>query len=103
MVTQAPKKTAVFAAIAFSLSCIGLIIFVWTQVGGSIPFAPQGYRVKALFSETGLLVANADVRISGVKIGKVTAVQPRGIDSLVTIDIDHQYAPIPVNTRAILR
>src|ERR1700728_1439410 len=103
MVTQAPKKTAVFAAIAFSLSCIGLMIFVWTQFGGSIPFAPQGYRVKALFTETGLLVPNADVRISGVNVGKVTNVQARGVDSLVTMNIDHQYAPIPTDTRAILR
>lgn len=103
MVTQAPRRSAVFAAIAFSLSCVGLIIFVWTQFGGTIPFAPQGYRVKALFSETGLLVPNADVRISGVNIGKVANVQPRGIDSLVTLNIDHQYAPIPTDTRAILR
>jgi phospholipid/cholesterol/gamma-HCH transport system substrate-binding protein len=103
MVTQAPKKMAVFAAIAFSLSCVGLMIFVWTQFGGSIPFAPQGYRIKALFQETGLLVANADVRVAGVNIGKVTAVAPEGIDSLVTMNIDSQYAPIPTDTRAILR
>jgi phospholipid/cholesterol/gamma-HCH transport system substrate-binding protein len=90
-------------AIAFTLSCVGLIIFVWTQFGGTIPFAAQGYRVKALFSETGLLVPNADVRISGVNIGKVTAVQPEGINSLVTMDINQQYAPIPSDTRAILR
>ena len=78
MVTQAPKRSAVLAAVAFTLSCIGLMIFVWTQFGGTIPFAPQGYRVNALFTETGLLVPNADVRISGVNVGKVTAVQARG-------------------------
>ena len=71
MVTQAPKRSAVLAAVAFALSCVGLIIFVWTQFGGTIPFAPQGYRVHALFKETGLLVPNADVRISGVNVGKV--------------------------------
>jgi phospholipid/cholesterol/gamma-HCH transport system substrate-binding protein len=103
MVTQAPKRSAVFAAIAFSLSCIGLIIFVWTQFGGSIPFAPEGYRVKALFQETGLLVPNADVRISGVNVGKVANVQARGVNSLVTIDVKPQYAPIPRDTLAILR
>ncbi len=103
MVTQAPKRSAVFAAIAFTLSCIGLMIFVWTQFGGTIPFAPQGYRLSALFKETGLLVPNADVRISGVNVGKVAAVQERGVNSLVTMDIDHQYAPMPVDTRAILR
>src|SRR5579884_2632260 len=103
MVTQAPKRSAVFAALAFTLSCIGLIVFVWTQFGGSIPFAPQGYRIGALFKETGLLVPNADVRISGVNVGKVASVQARGIYSFVTMDIDHQYAPLPVDTDAILR
>jgi virulence factor Mce-like protein len=103
MVTQAPKRSAVFAALAFTLSCIGLMIFVWTQFGGTIPFGPQGYRIHALFKETGLLVPNADVRISGVNVGKVASVQARGVNSYVTMDISHQYAPIPVDTRAILR
>ena len=103
MVTQAPKRTAVLAAVAFALSCIGLMIFVWTQFRGSVPFQPQGYRVGALFRETGLLVPNADVRIAGVNVGKVENVQPRGVNSYVTMDIQPQYAPIPVDTRAILR
>jgi phospholipid/cholesterol/gamma-HCH transport system substrate-binding protein len=103
VVTQAPKRTAVLAAVAFALSCVGLMIFVWTQFGGTIPFSPQGYRVGALFKETGLLVPNADVRISGVNVGKVAAVQNRGIYSFVTMDIDHQFAPIPKDTRAIVR
>ncbi len=103
MVTQAPKRTAVLAALAFTLSCVGLIIFVWTQFGGTVPFAPQGYRVGALFKETGLLVPNADVRISGVNVGKVSTVANRGLYSFVTMQLDRQYAPIPVDTRAILR
>jgi phospholipid/cholesterol/gamma-HCH transport system substrate-binding protein len=103
MVTQAPKKTAVFAALAFALSCIGLIIFVWTQFGGTVPFGAEGYRVHALFRETGLLVPGADVRISGVNVGKVSTVQARGISSLVTMEVQAEYAPIPADTRAILR
>lgn len=103
MVTQAPKRSAVIAALAFTLSCIGLMIFVWTQFRGTIPFAPQGYRIQALFHETGLLVPNADVRIAGVNVGKVAAVKAEGVNSLVTLDIGHQYAPIPSDTRAILR
>ena len=103
MVTQAPKRSAVFAAVAFTLSCIGLMIFVWVQFGGTIPFSPQGYRINALFKETGLLVPNADVRISGVNVGKVTAVQARGVNSYVTMDLKQAYAPIPTDTRAVLR
>ncbi|HEY1593512.1 MAG TPA: MlaD family protein [Solirubrobacteraceae bacterium] len=103
MVTQAPKRAAVLAAVGFALSCIGLVIFVWTQFGGSVPFAPQGYRVHVMFKETGLLVPGADVRIAGVNVGRVAAVSNRGVNSLVTIDISQQYAPIPTDTRAILR
>jgi phospholipid/cholesterol/gamma-HCH transport system substrate-binding protein len=36
-------------------------------------------------------------------VGKVTSVQNRGVDSEVTMDLQQQYAPIPVSTRAILR
>lgn len=103
MVTQAPRRGAVLAAVAFTLSCIGLMIFVWTQFGGALPLAPQGYQVKALFSETGLLVPGADVRIAGVNVGRVTAVDPRGVDSLVSMQIAQQYSPVPADTRAILR
>jgi virulence factor Mce-like protein len=103
MVTQAPKRSAILIATAFVLSCIGLMIFVWTQFSGTIPFAPEGYQIHAIFPETGQLVPGADVRISGVNVGKVTKVQPEGVNSLVTLDIHNQYAPVPADTHAVLR
>ena len=103
MVTQAPKRSSVLIATAFVLSCIGLMIFVWTQFGGTIPFAPAGYQLHAVFPETGQLVPGADVRISGVNVGKVKNVRAEGVNSLVTMDIQEQYAPVPADTRAILR
>ncbi len=103
MVTQAPKRSAVVAALAFALSCIGLMIFVWTQFGGTVPLGPQGYRVHALFKESGMLVAGADVRISGVAVGKVEKVEQRGVDSYLTMDIRPQFAPLPRDVQAILR
>jgi virulence factor Mce-like protein len=103
MTTQAPRRGAVMLAVAFTLSCIGLITFVWTQFSGTIPFAPQGYEVHAQFPESGLLVPGADVRISGVNIGRVEGVSDQGRYSRVTMDINPQYAPVPADTRAILR
>lgn len=103
MVTQAPQRSALFAAIAFVLSCVGLTLFVWTQFGGTVPFGAEGYRASAVFKETGLLTPGEDVRISGVNIGKVAAVQARGVSSLVSMDIRPQYAPLPRDVRAILR
>jgi virulence factor Mce-like protein len=45
------------------------------------------------------------VRISGVNIGKVRniALAPNGEQALATIDIDNEFAPLPVGSRAILR
>jgi phospholipid/cholesterol/gamma-HCH transport system substrate-binding protein len=103
MVTQAPRRSSVVIATAFVLSCIGLMIFVWTQFAGTIPFAPAGYELHAVFPETGQLVSGADVRISGVNVGKVTSVKPEGVNSLVTMDLKQQYAPVPADTRAVLR
>jgi virulence factor Mce-like protein len=103
MVTQAPKRSVVLAALAFALSCIGLIAFVWTQFGGTVPFSPEGYRITAVFPESGLLVPGADVRISGVTVGKVATLSARGVDSVVTMDIQPRFSPLPRATRAILR
>jgi phospholipid/cholesterol/gamma-HCH transport system substrate-binding protein len=103
MVTQSPRRGVLMVAVAFTLSCVGLMIFVWTQFSGTVPFAPQGYQVRALFRETGLLVSGADVRISGVNVGRVTGVGRQGSRSLVTMAIKQRYAPVPVSTRAILR
>jgi virulence factor Mce-like protein len=89
--------------LAFTLSCVLLITFVWVQFGGTIPFAPQGYRIKAVFDETGLLVPNADIRIAGVNVGRVASVHAQGTHSLVTMNISSQFAPVPADTRAILR
>lgn len=103
MVTQSPRRGVVMVAVAFTLSCVGLMIFVWTQFSGTVPFAPQGYQVRALFRETGLLVSGADVRVSGVDVGRVTGVDREGSRSLVRMSIQQRYAPVSAATRAILR
>jgi virulence factor Mce-like protein len=91
--------------LAFAGSCIGLLIFLWISFGGATPFAPEGYRVNAEFNQAIALGAQADVRISGVSVGKVVSV---GLDkrtglSRALIQIDARYAPLPANTKAILR
>ena len=103
MITRAPHRKAVLGAVAFTLSCVMLAVFVWTQFGGTVPFAPQGYRIGARFTEVGLLEPGADVRISGVNVGRVAGVANRGADALVTMDISQRFAPVPTDTRAILR
>ncbi len=95
----------ILTMLAFAGSCIGLLIFLWISFGGATPFAPEGYRVNAEFNQAILLGAQSDVRISGVSVGKVVDVAPdkRTGLSRATLQIEARYAPLPANTKAILR
>ena len=91
--------------VAFALSCFGILIFLWLSFGGSVPLQPQGYRINAQFPEATQLAQEAEVRISGVKVGKVRRVQPDNQTGLTdtVLEIDARYAPLAKDTRAILR
>ena len=105
MNTQAPSPSKILMMVAFAGSCIGLLLFLWISFGGSIPLAPQGYRMQAQFSGAVQLAQQSDVRISGVSVGKVVSVsldRQTGLTKAV-IQIDSKYAPRPADTRAILR
>jgi virulence factor Mce-like protein len=105
MIKQTPSAGRIVAMAAFALSCVGLLLFLWLSFGGTIPLKPQGYRVHVDVPEAANLAQEADVRISGVPVGRVKAkkVDPQNSTTDVTLEIDHQYAPIPKDTRAILR
>jgi len=91
--------------VAFAASCVGLLLFLWISFGGSIPLAPEGYRLDAEFNDAVQLGVESDVRISGVSVGKVVSVsldRHTGLTKAV-LQLDSQYAPRPADTRAILR
>src|SRR3954454_4257453 len=90
--------------VGFALSCFGLLLFLWLAFGGLIPLEPKGYRFNTSFGEATQLAKEADVRISGVSVGKVKEIQTQSDGrSKATIQIENKYAPIPTNTQAILR
>ena len=105
MIKQAPTAGRLLAMGAFALSCVGLLLFLWLSFGGTIPLKPKGYRVHVLVPEATSLANEADVRISGVTVGKVKSkkVNVNAGATDVTLEIDHRYAPIPNDTNAILR
>ena len=105
MIKQAPSVGRVLMMVAFTLSCIGILIFLWLSFGGSIPLRPEGYRVHVPFDEATQLAQEAEVRISGVTVGRVKKKEPNertGVTDAV-LEIDERFAPIPADTRAILR
>ncbi len=88
----------------FALSCFGLLLYLWVAFGGGFPLKPQGYRFHVHFTEATQLADQADVRISGVPVGKVVniALGPNNTTD-ATIQLDERYAPIPKDVRATLR
>ncbi len=105
METGTPSITRVITMALFALSCAGLLLFLWLSFGGTSPFSAQGYRIEASFPGADQLGTQADVRISGVTVGKVVAksLDPRGDRTVATMEIQRKFAPIHTDARAILR
>ena len=105
MQKQAPSLGRILTMVLFALSCFGLLTFLWLTFGGPTPLKPKGYRVNVPFKEAGQLAIEADVRISGVPVGKVKTIEANAVEgrSDVQLEIEPQYAPLPKNVRVQLR
>ena len=105
MQTGSPSVTKIVTMVLFTLSCIGLLVFLWLSFGGTIPFAAQGYRFRVAFPNAAQLADQADVRIAGVSVGRVIgkSLDPKGNRTIATIQMDNQFAPVRKDARAILR
>jgi phospholipid/cholesterol/gamma-HCH transport system substrate-binding protein len=105
VIKQAPSIGRIIAMVAFALSCFGILVFLWLAFGGPTPLQPEGYRVHVQFDDAAQLAQEAEVRISGVRVGKVKKEEldesTRLTDAILEIDSD--FAPLPRDTRAILR
>src|SRR4051812_10037750 len=104
MSTRAPSRSMLAVLAVFALSCFGIGLFLWKTFGGATPLEPARYRVHILFgAEATQLTQNSEVRISGVKIGKVITTRPKGrrIDAL--IELERAFAPLPADVRAVVR
>ena len=101
----APSFGRIALMVGFALSCFGLLLFLWLAFGGPVPLKPKGYRVNASFAQASQLATEADVRISGVPVGKVKAIEPDAETGRadVTMELQSRYAPLPSDARAILR
>ena len=109
MQKQAPSFGRILAMVVFAMSCFGLLLYLWLAFGGPVPLKPQSYRLKAAFPEAATLAQEADVRIAGVSVGKVKTKELNDEDgtikpnTIVELEIKDEYAPVPENTKAILR
>jgi virulence factor Mce-like protein len=103
VITRLPTRGVVLVTVAFILASVLLTLYVWRSVGGTIPLQPKQYEVVALFDNASQLTPQADVRISGVNVGKVSTVQPLGLRTRATLALEARFAPLPRDVRAVLR
>jgi virulence factor Mce-like protein len=101
---QAPTAGRLLVMVLFALSCFGLLLFLWLAFGGAVPLKPKGYRFQVSIPEANQLAVEADVRSSGVSVGKIKAKQQAARNrTLVTIELDRRYAPLDADARVIQR
>ena len=100
---RTPSKSNLMVMILFAFSCFAILLYLWKAFGGASALAPKQYRVQADFDEATQLSDTADVRISGVSVGRVRKALLHGDRTRVTMEIEPEFAPIPRDTRAILR
>src|ERR1700704_724302 len=105
MQKEGPSIGRIGAMVIFALSCFALLTFLWISFGGSVPLKPKENQLTINFPEATTLAEAADVRIAGVTVGKVRTKELDRHDNRtkVVLKIDPKYAPIPKNTRAVLR
>jgi ABC-type transporter Mla subunit MlaD len=95
---------------------IGLIAIVVTVIGfylafaKSIPFAGDGYQLRAVFQDAQNIRAKSPVRIAGVDVGTVTNVEHLtdengdGVDAaVVTMTVDDEGRPVREDATMALR
>ena len=71
MQKQAPTPLRILFMAGFALSCFGLLLFLWLSFGGNVPLKPKGYRFQVGLPGGHAARVQADVRVSGVSVGKV--------------------------------
>jgi ABC-type transporter Mla subunit MlaD len=103
MQKTAPSPARLAGMALFALSCFAILLFLWKSFGGPSPLAPTQYRFSADFAEATQLADAADVRISGVKVGRVVSISLSANRTRALIEIERRYAPVPRDTKAILR
>ncbi len=105
MSTRGTTRAQLAAMVVFAFSCFGLLLFLWLSFGGPVPLKPKGYQFEVSFPEATTLADEADVRVSGVSVGRVVELEsdPAGNRTLARLEIDRAYAPVNKDARAILR
>jgi ABC-type transporter Mla subunit MlaD len=89
---------------AVGIAVILLIVFgMYMAFAKRLPFTDRGYEVKAAFANSANIRTTSPVRIAGVNVGEVTAVEQRGRISVITFSVEDAGRPIHDDATAQIR
>lgn len=96
--------------LAFVALCAAVFGFLWTNAGGKIPLITQkGYRVTVMLPDADNLVFQSDVRIAGVRVGKIEGLKVAGRHAKATIQLNdddviplHEGATVTVSNKTLI-
>ena len=103
MISRGPSME--FAVGAFLLLAMGsMLVLAIASTNGKFGFGGHTYALKARFTNVGPLRPMAPVKIGGVTIGRVgdITLDPKKLDSVVTLDIDSRYDNLSADTSAAI-
>ena len=92
-----------FAVGAFLvLALASLLVLAIASTNKKFGFGSSSYELTANFTNLGQLRAQAPVKIGGVVIGQVSAIElnPTTFESVVTLSINKQFNELPADTSA---
>ncbi len=85
------------------LAVIIVLIGLWLAFTKTIPFTSPGYEVQATFRNAVNIAIKSPVRIAGVNVGKVTDMEQKGDNTVVTFTVDDEGRPIREDASAQIR
>lgn len=102
MASRGPRLE--FAVGAFLLLALGsLLVLAIASTNGRFSLGgARGYELTARFTNVGQLRPMAPVKVGGVVVGQVAAIDldPQRFDSIVTLSIDNRFEDLPIDTSA---
>jgi phospholipid/cholesterol/gamma-HCH transport system substrate-binding protein len=109
MAKMSEKRFMGYGALLFTLLGFVVIGFLSIQIHGSgvsVLRAPRAHTVTAVFENVGGLKVGSPVKIAGVKVGEVTAVNhtaAKGYKAVVTLTLETRFGAIPVDSMAAIQ
>ena len=94
---SAPSLPKILTMAVFTLSCFGLLLFLWLSFGGAVPLKPQGYRVERGVpggDHAGHRGRRADRRRVGRQGPRSSSSTAIATARWRTLELDREFAPL---------